>query len=340
VKQTRDSMDVTVAKIPLDDIDACPFQPRVNFSVDLVRKLAESISRGQHEPLIEVEPGVAPGRYRIVCGEQRWRAAKEAGQTQVTVRLHPRLGYLDRLERQYQENGLRKNFDPLEEASAIHLHHELLCVGRAEELLVDAGVPFVPLASCDVTRREEFTDHRLGLEQLLLENRVGVVRRGMDVVVGTLSPWRDTEQALRVSEAARKAKISLLRLPEEVRDVVRALPTEHAVQVARVSDPEQQKALALVARDLPHDQLRLAVERLRQDPDTTLEVALSQSTEVSVAPPLEFTDQVQRLNDLCRQLARLVGNLRPRLSGEEWALVRQILAGLRERMDAFAEEAA
>jgi ParB/RepB/Spo0J family partition protein len=340
VKQTRESMDVTFAKILLDDIEACSFQPRVNFSVDLVRKLAESIGRGQHEPLIEVEPGAAPGRYRIVCGEQRWRAAKEAGQTRVTVRLHPRLGYLDRLERQYQENGLRKNFDPLEDASAIHLHHELLCVRRAEELLADAGVPFVPLASCDVTSREEFTDHLFGLEQLLLGNRVGVVRRGMDVVVGTLSPWRDTEQALRVSEAARKAKISLLRLPEEVQEVVRALPTEHAVQVARVSDPEQQKAIALVARDLPHDQLRLAVEHLRQDPDTTIEVALSQSTEVSVAPPLEFTDQVRLLNDLCRQLARLVGNLWPRLSGEERALVRQILAGLQDRMDAFAEEAA
>ena len=325
--------------VSVDAIDSCTFQPRVNFSVDLVRKLAESISRGQHEPLIEVEPGAAPGRYRIVCGEQRWRAAKEAGQTQVTVRLHPRLGYLDRLERQYQENGLRKNFDPLEEASAIHLHHELLCIRCAEELLAPADVAFAPLASRDVSRREEFSDHLRELEQLLLKHRVGVVGKRDGAVVGTLIPWRKTEEALRISEAARKAKVSLLRLPDEVREAIRTLPAEHAVQVARVPDPEQQAALAVAAHSLAHDQLRQAVERLRRDPSLTVDVALAAPV-VDTASPAAFTDQVRQLNDLCRQISRLVGNLWPRLDGTEQHLVSEILAGLNERLQPFTEEAA
>ncbi len=332
--------DTEFLRVGVDEIDACSFQPRVNFSMDLVSKLAESIGKGQHDPLIEVEPADAPGRYRIVCGEQRWRAAKAADQHQVTVRLHRRrLGYLERLERQYQENGLRKNFEPLEEASAILLHHELLCIRRAEGLLDRAGIAFNPLASRDISDREEFSEHLRELERLLLEHRVWVTGKGADATLKTLAPWRETEEALRISEAARKAKVSLLRLPDDVREAIRSLPTEQAVQVARVSDPTQQIALAVAAQSLAHDQLRKAVDRLRTNPAATVTEALAAPASTP-ALTLGFTDQVRQLNDTCRQLSRLVGNLWPRLTPTERHLVAEILAGLSERLEPFDEEAA
>jgi ParB-like nuclease domain len=110
-----------LALVAVDRVQPCPIQPRVNFSVDLIEQLSSSIRAGRHQPLLEVEPAPgAPGCYQIVCGEQRWRAARAAELTEVLVRLHPPLGYLERLEKQYEENRrLRADLDPVEEAHCL-----------------------------------------------------------------------------------------------------------------------------------------------------------------------------------------------------------------------------
>ena len=109
-----------LAIVPVDLIQPCPIQPRVNVSVDFVDKLSGSIKSGRHQPVLEVEP--APGRrgsYQIVCGEQRWRAAKAAGLLEILVRIHPHLGYLERLEKQYEENRLRADLDLVEDRKSV-----------------------------------------------------------------------------------------------------------------------------------------------------------------------------------------------------------------------------
>jgi ParB family chromosome partitioning protein len=81
----------------------------------LVEQLAVSMKAGRHEPLIEVEPlPDQPGRYQIVCGEQRWRAALEARIPSVLVRVLLRLTYVERLRKQLEENRLRASLDPVE----------------------------------------------------------------------------------------------------------------------------------------------------------------------------------------------------------------------------------
>src|SRR6202140_4856192 len=106
--------------VPVELIEPCPIQPRVNVSVDFVDKLSGSIKAGRHQPLLEVEPALGQsGRYQIVCGEQRWRAAKAAGLLEILVRIHPHLGYLERLEKQYEENHLRADPDVVEEGHCI-----------------------------------------------------------------------------------------------------------------------------------------------------------------------------------------------------------------------------
>src|SRR5262249_29067491 len=157
---------------------------------------------------------------------------------------------------------------------------------------------------------------------------------------GPLAPWRETEQALGVSESSRKAKVGILRLDPDIQEQVRALPTEHAIQISRLGDRERQAELASRARDLPHDQVRGAVERLRRHPDLALEAAVEPlpPADGDEDGPLSFQQQLSNLADLCRQLLRLLDNVRPRLSPDDRREVGAGLFDLRRAIAAFAEE--
>lgn len=325
--------------LPLDAIQPCPIQPRVNVSVELVERLAASMREGRHQPVLEVEPAPGqPGRYQIVCGEQRWRAARAAGLGEVVVRVHRGLGYLERLQKQYEENRLRADLDPVEEAHLLLLAKTLRDVFAAESLLRDALVPFQPLGDKHISRREQFAEHLDQLRALLVRRKVHVVRSADGrLVPGPLSPWRETERALGVSESARKAKVGILRLDPELQDEVRALPTEHAIQIARLDDRDRQAELVERARELTHRQVHEAVRRLREDPELTVEDAVGPPPAAADEGLLSFQRQLGTLADLCRQFLRMLDNVRPRLSEEQRREVAAVLADLHRAIEAFAE---
>ncbi len=292
--------------------------------------------------MVDVEP--APGnrgRYQIVSGEQRWRAARAAGLTRVLARLHPRLGYLERLEKQFEENHLRADLDPVEEAHCIFLHKTLRDIDVAEQFLRGASVDFQPLEDKRIGKREEFLEHLDGLRTLLVQNRINVVNQDGWLVAGPLAPWRETEKALGISESGRKAKVAILRLDPQLQDELRTLPAEHAIQIARLDDSTQQAQLVERARDLTHREVHQAVDRLRGDPDLTVSAALAESTDAPSqhADPLAFEVQMSRISDLCRQLVRMVNNLHRGLTLPERGQLRDTLADLRQALGAFEAEA-
>ncbi len=63
--------------IPVDKIDPNPEQPRVEIG-DLTELTASIADKGVLEPLL-VKPNRGTGRWMIIAGERRWRAAREAG---------------------------------------------------------------------------------------------------------------------------------------------------------------------------------------------------------------------------------------------------------------------
>jgi ParB family chromosome partitioning protein len=71
-----------VLRIPLDDIDVNPKQPRRYFDEQALKDLATSIK--SHDIIQPVTVSKMPsGRYRLVSGERRIRAAKMAGLTDI-----------------------------------------------------------------------------------------------------------------------------------------------------------------------------------------------------------------------------------------------------------------
>ncbi|MEN3368741.1 MAG: ParB family transcriptional regulator, chromosome partitioning protein [Verrucomicrobiota bacterium] len=104
-----------IQQVNLTSIVPSPLQPRKDFARDALAELVESIRQhGIIQPL--VVRGVA-GRHELIAGERRWRAAQEAGLTQVPVITRVATD-LEVLELSLIENLQRADLNPIEEAQA------------------------------------------------------------------------------------------------------------------------------------------------------------------------------------------------------------------------------
>lgn len=101
--------------IPIDQIEADPNQPRRHFDEDELNELAESLKEhGLLQPIVVTPRG---GKYQVVAGERRLRAAKIAGfkEIQAIVRT---LSAQHQLEISIVENVQRADLNPIETATA------------------------------------------------------------------------------------------------------------------------------------------------------------------------------------------------------------------------------
>ncbi len=79
---------IAVIATPVDQIDANPFQPRTDFNGAELDSLADSIrAQGVLQPILIRSHPTAIGRYQIVAGERRFRAAVLAGMTEIPAIL-------------------------------------------------------------------------------------------------------------------------------------------------------------------------------------------------------------------------------------------------------------
>ncbi len=103
-------------EVDIDLIEPNPDQPRLHFKEDKLNELAQSIkANGLVQPILVRR--VSNGRYQIVAGERRWRAAQKAGLHKVNavVRSIPDAKLL---ELALIENIQRQELNPIEEAQA------------------------------------------------------------------------------------------------------------------------------------------------------------------------------------------------------------------------------
>ena len=93
------------------------YQPRTRMDKESLAELAESIkAQGVMQPVL-VRP-VSAGRYEIIAGERRWRAAQMAGLTEVPALIRE-VPDEDALAMSLIENIQREDLNPLEEARGI-----------------------------------------------------------------------------------------------------------------------------------------------------------------------------------------------------------------------------
>ena len=100
--------------VPIQRIEPKQDQPRSVFEQNKIDELADSIrEHGVLSPL--TVRSIGDGYYQIIAGERRWRAAREAGSTEIPVRI---IDADDQkaLELALVENLQREDLNPIDEA--------------------------------------------------------------------------------------------------------------------------------------------------------------------------------------------------------------------------------
>lgn len=101
----------------IDLLGPNPHQPRRHFDDEALAELADSIrEKGLIQPILVRPRPDSAGRYEIVAGERRWRAAQRAGLHEVPVVVRE-LGDAEALELALIENVQRTDLNPIEEAA-------------------------------------------------------------------------------------------------------------------------------------------------------------------------------------------------------------------------------
>ncbi|MBP0980556.1 MAG: ParB/RepB/Spo0J family partition protein [Oscillospiraceae bacterium] len=104
--------DASASSIKLSDIDVDPGQPRKTFENQSLEQLSQSIlEHGVLQPIVLMPNGI--GRYTIIAGERRFRAARMAGLTEIPAIVKD-VSTQSAKEIALIENLQREDLDPVE----------------------------------------------------------------------------------------------------------------------------------------------------------------------------------------------------------------------------------
>ena len=105
-----------IRTVPIEALEPGPYQPRRPIDPATLDELVTSIrSHGILQPLLARPHPAGSGRYQLVAGERRWRAAQAAGLHEVPVLVRP-LADAEAMAAALVENLQRQDLDAIEEA--------------------------------------------------------------------------------------------------------------------------------------------------------------------------------------------------------------------------------
>jgi len=103
--------------IPIEHLSPGPWQVRQSFDENELSSLSKSIkNNGIFQPIVVVSDKEKNGKYKIVAGERRWRAAQLANLHEVPVILRNDFSLEKIVEISLLENLERSDLNPIEEA--------------------------------------------------------------------------------------------------------------------------------------------------------------------------------------------------------------------------------
>jgi ParB family chromosome partitioning protein len=217
-------------EVPVNAVAPNPKQPRTRFDDETIAALAASIREvGILQPLVVRKAG--DGRYELIAGERRLRAAKAAGMASVPIVLRESED-ADLLREALIENIHREDLNPIEQAEAF------------KALLGE-----------------------LGLKQEELADRVGVSRSHIANTIRLLALPLDVQQLLADDKITAGHARAVLSLGDK--DAMSSLATRVAAEDLSVRQTEEVVRRFLEAPRETAEKRRVA-EAITEQPDANL----------------------------------------------------------------------
>ena len=208
----------SVSKVLLSDIVANAKQPRKDFDQEKIKELAESIKLHDIiQPLTVTK--LANGKYKLIAGERRWRAAKLAQLKEVPVYVRE-VNDQQLLELALLENLQRENLNAIE-------------IGLSYQRLMD---------ECNLTHEQVAS--RMGMDRSTVSNYVRMLKLPPDIVLavraGSLSMGHaralinvgEVEKQLFVYNTILSKKLSVRQTEELVKQLYKN-PTKAKVKAQK-----------------------------------------------------------------------------------------------------------
>jgi ParB family chromosome partitioning protein len=211
--------------VPVASIEPNEHQPRTVFDEETLASLTASIREvGVLQPILVRE--VEGGRYELIAGERRWRAAKRAG-LQMIPAIVRTVSDLGRVEQALIENLHRQDLNPLEEA------------GAYQQLIEDFGLTHEQL-SVRVGRSRAAITNTLRLFQLppAVQKMVndGLLSAGhARALLGT--PDRGFQEALARRAVAEQLSVRAVEDAVKERNALGGSPEERPARPAKLRPP-------------------------------------------------------------------------------------------------------
>ncbi len=224
-------------RIPVDDIQPNPFQPRESFEKESLKELADSIKDASViQPILVRRHGKG---YQIIAGERRWRAGQIAGLKEIPSLIKDIPEGRILLE-SLIENLHRKDLTDIERENAIHElweNNEALGFKTIVELAKKLGVrPDYISRHLDAweIRHKEHVDQRVSTDAIRVTRGLEVKERKriLDKVAEGDLGVRETYTTVKVlRKASQPLKDELLKsktiiTPKMAETIVENLPNE------------------------------------------------------------------------------------------------------------------
>lgn len=190
--------ETVISAIPIDVLDPNPFQPRSDFDPAELESLAESIRvQGILQPIMVRKHPTDPERYQIVAGERRFRAATQAGLTEIPAIVRA-VDDSDAAVIALVENLQRQNLNAIEEAEGY------------QRLLDEFGLTHETLGLA-VSKSRAHVGNTVRLlrlpEQVVREVRSGVLSSGhARALINAPNPETLAEQIVRRGLSVRQTE--------------------------------------------------------------------------------------------------------------------------------------
>lgn len=223
-----------IRTLSLGELTPNRYQPRSDFDDAGLEELAESIrSQGVVQPIV-VTPGSSDGRFTIIAGERRWRAARRAGLQEVPVVVRELESDRQLLEMALVENLQRSDLNPVEEGEAYRSLRDSFGLSQ-EEIARQVGKARSTISN--------------SVRLLSLPEEIQDMLRDGRLAAGLARPLLSIQDAERQLDLARRAVKEGLTA-RQLEQLVGGRPKPGAKRPATILDPDTRAAADRLTRKL------------------------------------------------------------------------------------------